>query len=122
MDISLSISKNGPFLAMAHSSMSYDPLRVGARLRIAREVIKESGTLAEVAALIGEIDQRWNRWELGKTKLPVEVAFKLHDRFGIERDWLLYGDERFLNSHQRRMIAEAEARIQSGEAGRVKRA
>ena len=91
--------------------MPYSPEMVGQRLRIAREIIKEGGTLAEVAALFDENDQAWNRWELGKTKMPTDIAWKIHERFPIERDWLLFGEMRFLNQAQRQAIADAEERL-----------
>ncbi|UZF93186.1 helix-turn-helix domain-containing protein [Bosea sp. NBC_00550] len=89
----------------------YSPGAIGARLRIAREIIKAAGTLADMAELFGEPLQTWSRWEIGHTRLTIEIAWKIHENYPIERDWLLFGETRFLNAAQRQAIADAEARL-----------
>lgn len=114
------IENAAKFHSAARHMNPYDDVMIGRRLRLAREIIKPGGTLQDMADTFGVNDQAWNRWELGKTKLPVEMAFKIHERFAVERDWLLYGEERFLNELQRTAISTAAERVGSPSSPKVK--
>lgn len=109
--------ENGPGVAVnAGAFMPSFYEEQGIRLRIAREMIREGCTLIQAADLFGENDQTWNRWELGRTKMPSEMAWKIQAKFPIiERDWLLFGEERFLNPAQSDAIAEAKRRLAERE-------
>lgn len=93
----------------------YDPRMVGARLRIAREILSPGGSQADVAHLVDETSERWSRMELGTTRVDFPMADKLHN-LGIERDWLVYGSDRLVSPVLRQQIAEAEERINSAPA------
>lgn len=111
MEPNNAFSENAPTLAGGDSVHPYDPILVGERLRIAREIITPGGSIEDAAAMVGVERDTWWRWENGKAKLPIDIAFKIHEAHPVERDWLLFGEERFLNAVQRRTIAEAAARV-----------
>lgn len=116
MDINFREKQNAADMATPISALSpYDPRMVGARLRIAREIILPGGSQAEAAKLVDENGERWSRMEVGETRLDFPLADKLHN-LGIERDWLVYGSDRLVSPVLRQQIADAEERISSAPA------
>lgn len=116
MDINFREKQNACDMATPIPAMSpYDPRMVGARLRIAREIILPGGSQEDAGNLVEITGEKWSRMEIGETRVDFAMADKLHS-LGIERDWLVYGSDRLMTPILRQKIMEAEERITAAPA------
>lgn len=63
---------------------------IGARLKAVREAFSDLDQTAW-AAREGIQFTRWNNWETGIRRIPVECAEALAERYGLTLDWIYRG-------------------------------
>lgn len=68
-----------------------DNLEIGRRLRYLRE--SQGLAQATIAERINVARTRWNNWEVGVGRIPVDAAAQLVQIYGVTLDWIYLGRE-----------------------------
>jgi transcriptional regulator with XRE-family HTH domain len=68
-----------------------DNLEIGKRLRLLRE--SQGLIQATIADRVNVARTRWNNWEVGVGRIPVDAASQLVQIYGVTLDWIYLGRE-----------------------------
>jgi transcriptional regulator with XRE-family HTH domain len=68
-----------------------DNLEIGKRLRLLRE--SQGLIQATIADRVNVARTRWNNWEVGVGRIPVDAAAQLVQIYGVTLDWIYLGRE-----------------------------
>lgn len=89
------LAASGTMLAQNTTPTYATPEAVSKRMRITRMAL-DGISQADIARQAGMSAGAWNNAETGQSKLSINQALKLFDRFGIDPTWIYYGNTMFL--------------------------
>ncbi len=92
-----------------------DYLAIGQRLSHLRHALELNQR--QLAERLGISGPRWANYELGTSRITVEMALRLVERWGVSLDWIYYGNPAAMPEGLLRKI-DAAAREAAGHPAR----
>src|SRR5215203_1844464 len=87
---------------------------VGRRLSNLRHALGQ--TQRQLAAILNITGPRWANYEVGTSRIPVDIALRLVEKWEVSLDWIYYGNEAMMPKPLLREIkAAAKETMSRGE-------
>ncbi|HZB63251.1 MAG TPA: helix-turn-helix transcriptional regulator [Microvirga sp.] len=87
---------------------------IGRRLSHLRHALEL--TQRQLADFLDISGPRWANYELGTSRIPVDVALRLVERWDLSLDWIYYGNETAMPTQLLQKIAAAAEELESNSA------